>query len=190
MLTNSKTKLFIDISPMAVACICKTKNGELLIVLVKHPKYFAIGRFSLTGECKHYITPMFDDWTPETLFNKDVHISLYTDENLNGDICLSMGVVHVLRANGWHRFTYEGKEAPISHSFLSRGICTDVLGHILVTDENNRGIHILNKDGGFLTILTIPGEPQVIPISLCKDDQNHLCIGCADGKIRILKYLD
>lgn len=133
---------------------------------------------------------MFDKWTPKPIFDKENDYRLYIDENINGDICLSMGVVHVLRANGGHRFTYEGKEAPLSQPFLSRGICTNVLGMILVADEKNRGIHVLDKAGGFLTMFTIPGQPQVIPISLCIDHKYDLCIGCADGKIRILKYLD
>lgn len=133
---------------------------------------------------------MLDKWTPEPLFNNENNKRLYIDENVNGDVCLSLGVVHVLCANGEHKFTYEGKEGSLLEPFLSRGICTDVLGNILVADENNRGIHVLDKDGCFLTMLTITGEPHAIPISMCIDRQNNLCIGCADGKIRILKYLD
>lgn len=133
---------------------------------------------------------MFYEWTAESLFSIDDENRLYMDENANGDICLSMGIVHVLHANGKHKFTYEGNEASLSLPFQSRGICNDILGHILVADEKNRGIHVLDKDGGFLAILTIPGEPHAIPISMCIDRQNNLCTGCADGKIRILKYLD
>lgn len=189
MLEDSQKKLFFDATPLAVASICPTKDDELLIGLVKTPDQFAVGRFTLTGECKQYITPMFNKWTPEPLFSNENNNRLYVNENVNGDICLSFGIVHVLRGNGEHRFTYIGKEAPLSQLFLSRGICTNILGNILVADENNRAIHVLDKDGGFLTMLTIPGEPQVIPISLCKDNQNNICIGCADGKIRILEYL-
>lgn len=43
MLVNLKIKLFIDIFFMVVVCICKIKNGELLIGLVKYLKYFVIG---------------------------------------------------------------------------------------------------------------------------------------------------
>lgn len=190
MFDNSQRKMFIDVAPMAVACICPTKDDDLFIGLVKSEQHLAIGRFSLTGECKQYITPLFGDWTPWPYLSNKNDNRLYVDDNINANICLSMGAVHVLHANGKHRFTYEGKEASLSQPFLSRGICTDVLGHILVADENNRGIHVLDKDGGFLTMLTVPGEPQTIPISLCIDRNNNLCIGCADGKIRILKYLD
>lgn len=133
---------------------------------------------------------MLVKWTPEPLFNNENNNRLYIDENVNGDVYLSLGVVHVLCANGEHKFTYEGKEGSLLKPFLSRGICTDVLCNILVADENNHEIHVLDRDGCFLTMLTIPGEPQVIPVSLCIDRQNNLCIGCADGKIRFLKYLD
>lgn len=189
MLEDSQKKMFIDATPMVVAYICPTKDGELLIGIVKS-EHLAVGRFSFTGECKQYITPMFDEWTTDILFSNDDENRLYINENVNGDICLSLGIVHVLRANGKHKFTYKGYKASLSLPFQSRGTCNDILGHILVADEKNRGIHVLNKDGGFLTMLTIPGEPKAIPISLCIDCQNNLCIGCADGKIRILKYLD
>lgn len=191
MFDGSQRKLFIDFTPMGAACLCPTKDDELLIVIVKSQEnYIAICRFQLTGECKQYITPMFDKWTPEILFKNKNDNRLYINENLNGDICLSFGKVIVLRANGEFRFAYEGKEASLPQPLLSRGICTDVLGNILVVDEYNRGIHVLNKDGGFLTMLTIPGDPQACPISLCLNRKNNLCIGCKDGKIRILKYLD
>lgn len=191
MFDGLQRKLFIDFTPIGAACLCPTKDDELLVVIVKSQEnYIAVCRFKLTGECKQYITPMFDKWTPDTLFKNKNDNRLYIDENLNGDICLSFGKVIVLRANGEFRFAYEGKEASLPQPLLSRGICTDVLGNILVVDEYNRGIHVLNKDGGFLTMLTIPGDPQACPISLCLDHKNNLCIGCKDGKIRILKYLD
>lgn len=72
MLEGSQKKLFNDATPMAVECICPTKDDELLIGFVKTPEHLAIGRFSLTGECNQYITPMFDQWTPEPMFNNDL----------------------------------------------------------------------------------------------------------------------
>lgn len=78
MLEHSQKKLFLDATPMAIACICPTKNGELLIGLGKsEEQHFAVGRFSFTGECKQYITPMFNKWTPELIFDN------YMDENFN-----------------------------------------------------------------------------------------------------------
>lgn len=164
MLEDPHMKLFLDVTPLAIVCICPTKDDELYIGLVNATeKHTAIGRFNLTGECKYYITPMHGKWSSESIFNDDKR--LYINENLNGDICLSKGAVHVLRANGDLRLTYDGKEASMSQPFLPRGVCTDILGHILIADENNHGIHVMDKDGKFQTVIKIPGESLATPIS-------------------------
>lgn len=56
-------------------------------------------------------------------------------------------------------------------------------------DESNYGIYVLNKDGGFLIMLIIFDDLWVSLILLCIDYYNNICIGCLDGKIKILKYL-
>lgn len=56
-------------------------------------------------------------------------------------------------------------------------------------DESNCGIYVLNKDGGFLIWLIIFDDLWVSLILLCIDYYNNICIGCLDGKIKILKYL-
>lgn len=203
MLKDSQQKLFVDVAPMRIVCICLTRNGEILAGLAKPtennfgmpPKheYFGIARYSLEGERKQFITQIMKKWKREPILEGLVHRS-YITENINGDICLSgetslTKVVNAIRPNGDHRYTYEGKEASMPQPFLPRGICTNELGYILIADENNRGIHVLNKDGGFLTWLTIPDDPRASPISLCIDHHNNICIGCSDGKIKILKYL-
>ena len=151
--------------------------------------------------------------TAEPILPGKNDVLAYIAENINGDICLSVdsenrkaaeAAVIIMLPNGVHRVTYQGQQSSeaqyvkswnslgfsLFRSFQPRGICTNVNGHILVADESNRGIHVLDENGGFLQMLTIPDEPRVIPISLCVDNQNNLCIGCADGKIRILQYLD
>lgn len=195
MLKNSQQKSFIDVAPLRITCLCLTRIGEILAGLVKLTKenYFGIARYSLEGERKQFITQMMKKWEREPILEGLVYRT-YITENINGDICLSgetslTKVVNIIRSNGDHRYTYEGKEASMSQPFLPRGICTNELGNILIADERNHGIHVLNKDGGFLTMLTIPDDPRASPISLCIDHHNNICIGCADGKIKILKYL-
>lgn len=195
MLKNSQQKSFIDVTPLRITCLCLTRIGEILAGLVKLTKenYFGIARYSLEGERKQFITQMMKKWEREPILVGLVYRT-YITENINGDICLSgetslTKVVNIIRPNGDHRYTYEGKEASMSQPFLPRGICTNELGNILIADERNHGIHVLNKDGGFLTWLTIPDDPRASPISLCIDHHNNICIGCSDGKIKILKYL-
>lgn len=69
---------------------------------------------------------------------------------LNDQVCLWIHVKCKFKKKEQRSFSLK--------PFLPRGICTNELGHILIADENNHGIHVLDKDGGFLTMLTIPGN--------------------------------
>lgn len=191
--TAQNDEMFLDLTPMLPGCICSTRNGEILTGLVHGEGNFgAVARYNIKGRCCRRFSLMWKNWIPEPIF-KTNKLSVYIAENINGDICLSMdmNIVCVISADGEHRFTYNGADAALSTPFLPRGICTDLLGNILIADENNHGVHILDKDGRFLTLLTFPiAESQAKPVSLCIDHKNDLCIGCSDGKIRIVKYLN
>ncbi|XP_062613500.1 uncharacterized protein LOC134275244 [Saccostrea cucullata] len=74
----------------------------------------------------------------------------YITENINGDICTSdydKGVV-VVNKSGQHRFSYTGQKS----GFSPYGICTDVLGHILVCDVISKTVHLLDQNGHFLSL--------------------------------------
>ena len=76
----------------------------------------------------------------------------YIAENINGDICTSdhdKNAVAVVNKSGQHRFSYTGKGSGIRPF----GICTDVLGHILVCDNVTKSVHLLDQDGRFLSVL-------------------------------------
>ncbi|XP_062596227.1 uncharacterized protein LOC134257648 [Saccostrea cucullata] len=109
----------------------------------------------------------------------------YITENINGDICTSDygNAVVVVNKSGQHRFSYTGQKS----KFDPFGICTDVLGHILVCDAYS--VQLLDQDGQFLSLL-ITTEEVPSPISVCVDDEKNLCVG--DNMINTItafKYL-
>lgn len=107
MLEDLCMKLFFDVILLVIVCICLIKDDELYIGLVNViEKYFVIGCFNLIGECKYYIIFMYGKWSLEFIFIDDK--KLYINENLNGDICLLMGMVYVFCVNGEYRFIYDG----------------------------------------------------------------------------------
>lgn len=87
------------------------------------------------------------DNTGEELFSCPHYIA----DNINGDIVVSdcgsedCGAVEVTTREGIHRFSYTGH--PSGSELRPRGICTDVMSHILVCDDFTKTIHILSKDG-------------------------------------------
>ncbi|XP_022308908.2 uncharacterized protein LOC111114740 [Crassostrea virginica] len=90
----------------------------------------------------------------------------YITENINGDICTSdhgKEAVVVVNKSGQHRFSYTGQGSV----FRPFGICTDVLGHILVCDILSNTVHLLDPDGGFLSVILSPQQGIEYPRCVC-----------------------
>ncbi|XP_078313037.1 uncharacterized protein LOC111135985 [Crassostrea virginica] len=113
----------------------------------------------------------------------------YITENINGDICTSdyrKHAVVVVNKSGQHRFSYTGQGS----EFDPWGICTDVLGHILVCDNVSKSVHLLDQDGGFLSVILSPQQGIQHPRGVCLDDENNLYVGQAGTNIvTVYKYL-
>ncbi|XP_078313035.1 uncharacterized protein LOC111135019 isoform X1 [Crassostrea virginica] len=113
----------------------------------------------------------------------------YITENINGDICTSdydKKAVVVVNKSGQHRFSYKGMGSMIR----PYGICSDVLGHILVCDYDNETVHLLDQDGGFLCVILSLQQGIDYPRGVCVDDENNLYVG-QDGTntVTVYKYL-
>nr|XP_022312757.1 protein PML-like [Crassostrea virginica] len=113
----------------------------------------------------------------------------YITENINGDICTSdfnNRAVVVVNKSGKHRFSYTGQGSV----FLPWGICTDVLGHILVCDSVSETVHLLDQDGGFLSVILSQQQGIKRPCGVCVDDENNLYVGqLATNTVTVYKYL-
>ncbi|XP_078329845.1 uncharacterized protein LOC111114739 [Crassostrea virginica] len=113
----------------------------------------------------------------------------YITENINGDICTSdwnKRAVVVVNKSGQHRFSYTGQGSV----FCPYGICTDVLGHILVCDTDSKTVHLLDQDGGFLSVILSSQQGIEHPHAVCVDDENNLYVGQLNNKVTVYKYLE
>ncbi|XP_062579938.1 E3 ubiquitin-protein ligase TRIM36-like [Saccostrea cucullata] len=152
-------------------------NGDLLVGLVKRGEV-KVTRYDKTGKELQNIQK---DNKGQELYG----MPRYITENINGDICTSdfnNKAVVVVNISGQHRFSYTGQRP----GFTPYGICTDVLGHILVCDYNR--VHILDQDGQFLSLLITP-ETGISPTCVCVDDENNLYVGAIDAKVKVYKYI-
>ena len=73
-----------------------------------------------------------------------------------------------------------------------RGICTDVLGHILVCYDSFTGgaVDLLDQDGGFLSFILSSQQGMTSPRGVCVDDENNLYVGQGDtNTVSVYKYL-
>ncbi|XP_022311816.2 uncharacterized protein LOC111117043 [Crassostrea virginica] len=125
------------------------------------------------------------------LIFKDGGYSLYMSENNNGDVCVSdinADTVVVVDKTGRVRFRYDGTPARREKSFDPRGIVTDALSQIIVTDYNNNCLHILDQNGQFLSCVDDCGLEK--PVGLSVDSEGRLWVGlCDKGEIKVIEYL-
>lgn len=80
----------------------------------------------------------------------------FITENNNGDIVVSdfaSGALVVTNREGKYRFSYPANRSELR--LKPNGNCTDALSHILVCDKTTNTLHMLNKDGRFLSHLLI-----------------------------------
>uniref|UniRef100_K1P7Z8 Tripartite motif-containing protein 3 n=1 Tax=Magallana gigas TaxID=29159 RepID=K1P7Z8_MAGGI len=156
-------------------------NGDSLVGMMKY-KEAKVTRYNKTGT---EIQNIQSDNKGQKLYRYPYYIT----ENINGDVCVSdcvNDVVVVVDKSGQHRFSYTGQGS----RFPPYGICTDVLGHILVCDAIRETVHLLNQDGRFLSLLLTQQQGVKSPCSVCVDDENNLWVGQLDNNtVTVYKYL-
>ena len=92
-----------------------------------------------------------------------------------------------MNKSGQHRFSYTGQGSLL---FYPYGICTDVLGHILVCDGASDTVDLLDQDGGFLSVILSPQQGINYPRGVCVDEENNLYVGQAvNTTLTVYKYL-
>nr|XP_022287564.1 uncharacterized protein LOC111100195 [Crassostrea virginica] len=149
---------------------CSPSSGDLLVGMWRQDTYTGkVMRYDNTG--KHKQTIPHDDNAPHTLYESPVYIT----ENNNGDVLVSdmVRAVVVTSGEGVHRFSYTGP--PSGPRLLPRGICTDVMSHILVSDDDTRRVQMLDRDGQFLSYVLTRQTPGMdyTPCGLSYDVTTH-----------------
>ncbi|XP_078312151.1 uncharacterized protein LOC111134800 isoform X2 [Crassostrea virginica] len=156
-------------------------NGDILVGMrmISEAK---VTRYSKAGK---EIQNIQRDNQGQELFNYPYYIT----ENINGDICTSdynKCAVVVVNKSGQHRFSYTGQGS----KFCPHGLCTDVLGHILVCDDVSKSVHLLDQDGGFLSFILSPQQGINYPRSVCVDDENNIyMVQHCTNTVTVYKYL-
>ncbi|XP_034306142.2 protein wech [Magallana gigas] len=192
--TDKKTKVINRITPdNTITALIKTGdwksisihsspiNRDILVGMRKDRKA-KVTRYNKTGT---EIQNIERDIKGQGLYRKPHYIT----ENINGDVCVSdvkNDAVVVVDKSGQHRFSYTGQRS----GFNPNGICTDILGHILVCDIFKGTVHLLDQDGQFLSLLLTSQQGVYIPRSVCVDDENNLWVGeSITNTVTVYKYL-
>ncbi|XP_061195170.1 uncharacterized protein LOC133203396 [Saccostrea echinata] len=127
---------------------------------------------------------IYGEVVDEYFLNNDGHAlfvnPIYISENKNndGDICVSDNYSEVcsIKQNKEIRFVYKGVE---KMELDFRGIVSDVLGNVLVSDFRNNLIHVINKRGKLIRKI---GEDFLCkPTGICIDPQGVIWVTEYEG---------
>ena len=161
-------------------------NEDLLVGLVMEG--------TETGKIKRYD----NKWglkqiiTLESTLHSQYRSPAYITENNNGDIVVSDDrAVVVTSCEGKYRFSYTGPTS--EYELLPRGICVDAFSNILVCDAINYTIHMIDKDGQFLSHLLTMQSPGLTnhPWSLSYDVNTHLLfVGSCNEVLFVYRYIN
>ena len=183
------TLLTLNLPNLSPTCIHSSHiNGDLLVGLIddSDPPTGRVMRCDGTDRKTGYIEL---DEEGQRLYKSPLYI---TENKKNGDIVVCDGWKKALVAvdkSGRHRFDYRGHST--DKSFNPSGVCTDVLGRILVVHSDTDRtvcISLLDHNGQFLTrLLTEQADPDEYFLkSLCVDDKNNIYVAYK-GKIKVFR---
>ncbi|XP_052694087.1 uncharacterized protein LOC128172333 isoform X4 [Crassostrea angulata] len=163
-------------------CVYWSSSTEELLIGMR----CKVSRFNMNGQLTQ--TVQYDKTGKLEIYCNPNYIT----ENNNGDIVVSdFGAVVVTNSLGEHRFSYTGH--PSGSGLDPCGICTDALLHILLCDAATKTVHMLNKDGKFLSHLLALREQMDSPFSLSYDvNTNHLYVGSDshnNNTVHVYKYI-
>nr|XP_034320718.1 uncharacterized protein LOC105326507 isoform X1 [Crassostrea gigas]XP_034320719.1 uncharacterized protein LOC105326507 isoform X1 [Crassostrea gigas]XP_034320720.1 uncharacterized protein LOC105326507 isoform X1 [Crassostrea gigas] len=183
------TTTFIESTDSTWRPLCvywSSSTGDLLVGMYNNDtKTGKVTRYNKSGQLTQTIQ---HDNTGRGLYRE----SSYITGNNNGDVVVSdyvSGAVVVTERGGRHRFSYTGQTS--GSRLQPRGICTDALSHILVCDVRTNTVHVINKDGQFLSRLLTISQEIVLPWGLSYDVNTHrLWVGSLiNNKVRVYRYI-
>lgn len=184
---EGKISKLLDLSGWIPFGVTFNADDDLMVCMRREDyQESKVGIFS-QGKLKKEI--QFDE-TGKPLFSASRN-NMYIKENANGDICVSdwnACAVIVLKSSGELRFRYTGNLSRSFKQFYPHGIVTDNYCRILVVDRKNDCLHVIDRNGKFLTYITCSLQD---PYVLSMDPDENVWVGEYDtGCVKVIRYLE
>ena len=117
--------------------------------------------------------------------NKDIYIC--DKESISAD---SADKVIAVGADGKLRYEYTGQS---DGEFTPVGMCTDQMGHVLITDYSSHRVHILDQEGQFMQYILTSQHGLKEPWTIDVDKEGYVWVGqwagFNKGHVRVARYL-
>ena len=98
------------------------------------------------------------------------------------------GKVIALDSSYHLQYEYTG-QGYVNTKFYPMDICSDRVGHVLITNYYHHSVHILDKNGHFLQWLLPRAQGMWYPVGIYLDIEGNAWVGEECGIVKIVKYL-
>lgn len=197
---STGTMPYIKFAKSRIACMTMSNAGDRMMVCIEKMHSFLcfpgkseinVQIYGLRGKRLKELRPKVDGTNLRTTYGFPIGMC----ENINGDICLSSFnradhtcAVEVFDKNLERRFEYRGEKNQ-QQKFMCEDICTDKFGNILLLDNCRKSVHIINKDGDFVKMISTIKYQIENPKCINVDPSGKLWIGQGPpAQVIILEY--
>ena len=160
--------------------LCCLQSNDIVVTFGGDSKgviYSSSGQIRQTLDHIQFRWPMS---VSENKVNQDIYIC-----DKEGGVFDSAGKVIAVAADGKYRYQYTGQG---ESEFTPMGICTDQMGHVLITDFDNHCVHILDQEGHFIQYILTSQHGLHKPNTIDVDKEGHVWVG-NNGCVKVARYL-
>ena len=160
--------------------LCCLHNGD---VVVAFSGYSKVVIYSRTGEIRRILEHIKLRFLMSVCVNK-VNQDIYICDK-EEDAFYFAGKVIAVAANGKLRYEYTGQG---DSDFTPVEMCSDQIGHVLITDSGNHRVHMLDKEGKFIQYILTSQQGLHEPKTIDVDKEGHVWVG-ENSSVSVARYL-
>ena len=155
-------------------CVCCLHNGDMVATFPKNSQVIAYSRGGEIRQKMDHIKFRHPMSVAENKVNQDIHVCDHQYHGYNAP-----GKVVTIGADGKVRYEYTGQDD--GKVFAPADVCTDQMGHVLITDFNNNRVHILDQEGQFIQYVLTSQQGMDYPTTIDVDREGYVWMGQYHG---------
>ena len=167
--------------------LCCLHNGDIVVTFRESSKVTVYNEDGQIKQTLDHINTKFKYPLKVSVnkVNQDIYICNHVKKHSSSaGKLLAVGVDYQLR----YEYTGQGDS-----EFTPVGVCTDEIGHILITDCKNDRVHILDKEGQFIQYILTSQQGLSNPKAIDVDTEGYLWVGesinIGKGCFKMSRYL-
>ena len=161
--------------------LCCLHNGEIVVTFCYDSTVIVYGKDGKIIRTLDNIKFRCPTSVAVNKVNHDIYVCDHVSSN-----CRSRGKLVTVEADGQLRYEYTGKG---SKPFAPVDVCTDEMGLVLITDHDNKRVHILDQEGQFIQYVLTSQQGLDCPTTIAVDREGYVWVGEVGGHVKVARYL-